>query len=79
MVPGTGWSNTEFRTYTFTNEPEAHLTETAESRIKRGKPAVPPSRDMQIKIFELALQGWEKQGLQNPSKMGVEKPVDARL
>ncbi|KAL9113578.1 MAG: hypothetical protein Q9227_002316 [Pyrenula ochraceoflavens] len=76
---GTGWSNTEYRTYTWTQEAEAHLIETPESRVRRGKSPVAPSREMQVKFFELAMQGWEDQGLQNPSKMGIEKPADARL
>ncbi|KAL2217571.1 histidine phosphatase superfamily [Thermoascus aurantiacus ATCC 26904] len=78
VYQGTGWSNTEFRTYQFTdsdNDTEdlegypldghnATLVETLESRQRRGKEGPPPSREQQKIYYKLGLQGWDDQGLQ---------------
>lgn len=78
VVLGTGWANTEFRSYSFTNEPEAHLIETGQSRAQREKPIAPPDREAQKAFYAAALRVWENQGLQNPSKAGVEKPINSK-
>ncbi|EPS34072.1 hypothetical protein POX_a00947 [Penicillium oxalicum] len=74
---GTGWKNTEYRTYTFTDEDhnedlEGHpidgdnatLTETLESRQRRGKAGPMPDRQQQKTLYKIGTQGWDDQGLQ---------------
>lgn len=73
--PGTGWANTEFRTFHFTDSADtddlygnkidgdnASIRETPDSRKRRGKTvAEPPSREMQKEFFLQAIAGWETQ------------------
>ena len=74
---GTGWTNTEFRSYTFSEETHkddlegyplegdnATLVETVESRERRGKDGLAPSREQQKTLYKLGTQGWDDQGLQ---------------
>jgi hypothetical protein len=74
---GTGWVNTEYRTYSFTDEAHnedlegqpldgdnATLTETLESRQRRGKDGPMPGREKQKALYKLGTQGWDDQGLQ---------------
>lgn len=74
---GTGWTNTEYRTFEFTDEmhkddlegygidgDNATMTETVESRHRRGKNGATPARDQQKSLYKLGTQGWDKQGLQ---------------
>ncbi|KAJ5267176.1 phosphoglycerate mutase family protein [Penicillium angulare] len=71
---GTGWSNTEFRSYTFSDEVHAHdldgnelegenasLIETVESRQRRGKEGPSPGREEQKTLYKLGTQGWDEQ------------------
>ncbi|EEH47547.2 uncharacterized protein PADG_03631 [Paracoccidioides brasiliensis Pb18] len=74
--PGTGWRNTEYRTYTFSDlvhqddlygrplgGDNATIQETPESRLRRGKsPEVPP-RALRKQFFIQAMKGWENQVL----------------
>lgn len=72
-LAGTGWENTEFRTYVFESGPDdddAYLVETPDSRARRGKEHPMHARDRQRDLFADTMQGWEDQGLQNPSKLG---------
>jgi hypothetical protein len=75
--PGTGWSNTEFRSFHFSEEhhkddlegyeldgDNATLVETTESRHRRGKNGLTPSRDQQRTLYKIGTQGWDDQGLQ---------------
>ena len=50
---------------------EARLTETMESRRKRGKMYPMYPREKQPELFELGMQQWESQGLQRPDKLGA--------
>ena len=74
---GTGWENTEYRTYTFeesflSDEDEgAYLVETMDSRRRRGIETPMHDHDQQRKIFERMMQGWEDQGNQNPTKISA--------
>ncbi|KAJ5168842.1 uncharacterized protein N7482_004436 [Penicillium canariense] len=74
---GTGWTNTEYRTYTFSDEAHsddlegaavdgdnASLVETLESRKRRGKVGPGPDREQQKTLYKLGTQGWDDQGLQ---------------
>ena len=75
--PGTGWHNCETRSYVFEEDfmtdvdGEARLTETMESRRKRGKMYPMYPREKQPELFELGMQQWESQGLQRPDKLGA--------
>ncbi|EXJ64042.1 hypothetical protein A1O7_00377 [Cladophialophora yegresii CBS 114405] len=74
-LSGTGWDNTEYRTYTFEtsflsdDDSQAHLTETRESRQRRGISHPMPDHEEQKGLFDRVMQGWEDQGLQNPAKL----------
>ncbi|OKL56356.1 hypothetical protein UA08_08510 [Talaromyces atroroseus] len=82
LYQGTGWLNTEYRSYTFSDTidtediegkklddgDDATIIETPESRKRRGKSAEAPSREDQKVYYQQGLDGWEKQGLQPSSK-----------
>ncbi|KAJ5127310.1 phosphoglycerate mutase-like protein [Penicillium atrosanguineum] len=79
-VTGTGWVNTEFRTYEFGSMANGHaqkchegtndisLKETVESRRRRDKPDPSPTREQQKELCEQVLDGWAKQGYPIPSE-----------
>jgi broad specificity phosphatase PhoE len=77
---GTGWENCEHRTYHFesdvfsSDDGEAYLVETPDSRRRRGKTHPQYPHSQQAELFRVMMQGWEDQGLQNPTKIG---PTDA--
>jgi hypothetical protein len=77
IFAGTGWSNTEYRTFTFTEETHAKdlegyeldgdnasLEETLDSRQRRGKTGPMYSREEQKTLYKKGTQGWDDQGLQ---------------
>ncbi|KIX96344.1 uncharacterized protein Z520_08122 [Fonsecaea multimorphosa CBS 102226] len=72
---GTGWENTEHRTYHFEHafdsdsDGEAFLMETMESRKRRGIEHPMLDHGKQQELFQKMMQGWEDQGLQNASKL----------
>lgn len=70
-MPGTGWANTEYRSYTFeaNDDVNAGIKETAESRKRRGKTGRQPTRAEQRHMFETAMQQWENQGMQDGNKV----------
>ena len=70
-MPGTGWSNAEFRTYQYSDESleSDSLVETADSRKRRGKEDAPPTREEQEQLFKEGMQSWGDQGLQVPTRM----------
>ncbi|CAG8349139.1 unnamed protein product [Penicillium salamii] len=74
---GTGWTNTEYRTYAFSEETHtndlegraldgdnASLEETLDSRLRRGKSGPMASREEQQALYKKGVQGWDDQGLQ---------------
>ena len=74
---GTGWTNTEYRTFEFTDDAHkddlegygiegdnATMAETVESRRRRGKEGTTPHRELQRTLYRLGTEGWGKQGLQ---------------
>lgn len=76
MYQGTGWVNTEYRTYTFTEEsPEfdlvgspldgdnASLVETIQSRERRGRSGPTLDRKQQVELYKKGTQGWNDMGL----------------
>jgi broad specificity phosphatase PhoE len=79
QYPGTGWHNCETRTYAFEvdfmadDDDDARLTETMESRQRRGKTHPMCRREEQPELFMLGMQRWEAQGLQRPDM--IEQPL----
>jgi hypothetical protein len=80
MSTGTGWTNTEFRTYQFSDTVDtedlegypvvgdnADIVETADSRKRRGKSAEAPSREEQKALYRQGMAGWVSQNLQPSS------------
>ena len=68
---GTGWQNTELRSYNFVDEEDTtnvHLVETTKSRAVRGKsehePMIPAGSARQEELFRAAMADWEGQGLE---------------
>ncbi|KAE8149532.1 histidine phosphatase superfamily [Aspergillus avenaceus] len=74
---GTGWVNTEYRTYEFTSEihktdlegrelesDNATMVETTPSRERRGKEGPAPDRETQKSFYKIGTKGWDDQGLQ---------------
>ncbi|KAL4804471.1 histidine phosphatase superfamily [Aspergillus unguis] len=74
---GTGWVNTEYRTYEFADRVDlddlegekldsdnASLVETLESRERRGKKGPMADREQQKKLYKQGVDGWNAQGLQ---------------
>lgn len=77
ILAGTGWSNTEYRTFSFSEETHtddlegysldgdnASLEETIDSRQRRGKTGPMPNREEQRMLYKKGTQGWDDQGLQ---------------
>ena len=62
---GTGWANTEYRSYNFSsNEPEeAHIVETQESRRRRRGEEKPLDREEQVNLKRTVSKDWEARGL----------------
>ncbi|KKZ66916.1 hypothetical protein EMCG_07412 [[Emmonsia] crescens] len=88
LYQGTGWHNTEYRTYTFTESADqddlygcpvdgdnASILETRESRTRRGRSAEVPSRDLQKQFFVQAMTGWENQILEFAKQEAAKKGV----
>lgn len=77
LNPGTGWRNCETRSYVFEQnvmndtDVDARLTETMESRLRRGKGNPMPAVEEQAVLFEQAMENWENQGLQRPDRIGL--------
>ncbi|KGQ02053.1 hypothetical protein PAAG_11234 [Paracoccidioides lutzii Pb01] len=76
LYQGTGWRNTEYRTYTFSDlvhqddlygrplgGDNATIQETPESRLRRGKSPEAPPRALRKQFFIQAMKGWENQVL----------------
>lgn len=89
--PGTGWANTEFRSFQFSENIDkecildgpidadnATIVETAESRKRRGQTEQAPSREEQKKFYAQAIKGWEDMGLQlsEPERLASKKEKD---
>ncbi|KAL8998364.1 MAG: hypothetical protein Q9169_002577 [Polycauliona sp. 2 TL-2023] len=58
---GTGWENTEFRSYCFVDgeNENASMEETAESRQRRGNKDTPLTKEEKIQLRETATKKWE--------------------
>lgn len=61
---GTGWSNTEFRSYQFSNETgdDTSLVETKASRDGRRGTEKPLSKTEQMELREITNKTWETNG-----------------
>ena len=75
---GTGWANTEVRSYEFVTGAEegASLMETRESRLRRLGREIPLTRDEQRELRASAEKGWQESGFQTPP---VEEEIEAKL
>jgi len=58
---------------------EARLTETMESRQKRGKTYPMYRREKQPELFKLGMQRWGSQGMQRPDKLGTALDLSATV
>lgn len=58
---------------------EARLTETTESRQKRGKIHAMYGREEQQELFELEMQGREGQGLRRPDRLEPALDLSAAI
>lgn len=78
-IIGTGWANTEFRSYVFTDasgqDQNASLVETMESRERRRSSGQPLTADEEKELKATAENGWSEDGFLTTS----ESPVDAKL
>lgn len=67
---GTGWANTEFRSYEFIDatgeDGNASVQETRESRERRRGTEKPLSADEQRELRASAEKGWSESGFQVP-------------
>lgn len=76
--PGTGWANTEFRSYAFrpgvddedllgvkVGGDNASIVESRDSRKLRCRSDEAPSRELQKQFFTQAITGWDSQMAQN--------------
>ncbi|KAI4197364.1 MAG: hypothetical protein LQ346_003017 [Caloplaca aetnensis] len=68
---GTGWENTEFRSYRFVDEDggNASLVETEESRTRRNDESKPLTKAEKTQLRETATKNWEAQGYEKASKV----------
>ena len=81
LYPGTGWYNCETRAYVFesdfrsNHDEEAWLMETGESRSRRGKDHPVYGKNDQVKLFTVAMERWQGQGLQRPDEVDLDLVV----
>lgn len=70
-VTGTGWANTEFRTYQFKDgyDDRALLIETAESRRLRTGREMPLTETEQSELKQVAMKTWSDLGYQPSSNL----------
>ncbi|KAL9575988.1 MAG: hypothetical protein Q9212_007492, partial [Teloschistes hypoglaucus] len=62
---GTGWENTEFRTYRFADaddDDSAAMEETAESYEQRKQTIKPLTKEEKLQLRETATKAWQEQG-----------------
>lgn len=86
-MPGTGWANTEYRTYRYVDEDEDsdELIETSASRHSRGKLDPRPTREEQRELYHRCRKHWAEDGVElntadrnkmnNPSGLSVHNGV----
>lgn len=75
---GTGWANTEFRSYEFVpGSPDASLVETRESKEARRGSETPLTADEQRELRATAEKGWQDSGFQTPKEQEVQ--AEAKL
>ncbi|KAL8675095.1 MAG: hypothetical protein Q9168_000466 [Polycauliona sp. 1 TL-2023] len=68
---GTGWENTEFRSYHFVDDDNenASMDETAESRQRRGYKDKPLTKEEKVQLRHTSTKTWETQGYEKSSKV----------
>ncbi|KAL8951335.1 MAG: hypothetical protein Q9222_002700 [Ikaeria aurantiellina] len=70
-LQGTGWENTEFRSFHFVegDDENAAIQETRESKGRRGGGEKPLSKEEKTQLKETAARDWEEQGYEVASKV----------
>ena len=70
LCSGTGWANTEYRTYRFPDprDENASLEETSKSRERRRGTEKPLSKTEQMELRQTTHKNWERDGFQVQSK-----------
>ncbi|TGO62405.1 hypothetical protein BOTNAR_0114g00030 [Botryotinia narcissicola] len=80
LFVGTGWTNTEFRSYHFraadSSDPNAAVQETKESRERRKGTERPLTDDEQRNLRAAAESGWQQDGFQQKVKNEEGKEVE---
>ncbi|KAL8681778.1 MAG: hypothetical protein Q9186_002093 [Xanthomendoza sp. 1 TL-2023] len=68
---GTGWENTEFRSYTFVSgdDENASMEETEDSRHRPGDSRKPLTKEEKTQLRETATKNWEALGYEKASKV----------
>ncbi|KAL8688872.1 MAG: hypothetical protein Q9218_005326 [Villophora microphyllina] len=68
---GTGWENTEFRSYQFVDgdDNNASMEETSESRQRRKNTEKPLTKEEKTQLRETATKTWQEQGFEKASKV----------
>ncbi|KAL9603854.1 MAG: hypothetical protein Q9219_000963 [cf. Caloplaca sp. 3 TL-2023] len=61
---GTGWANTEFRSYRFVDgdDENASVEETLESKARRGFQEKPLTKEEKLQLRETATKNWKEEG-----------------
>ncbi len=78
---GTGWANTEYRSYEFVSDVDegASLQETSESRTRRLGKEIPLTADEQRELRATAEKGWQASGFQTPPTTEGQEDLEAKL
>lgn len=69
---GTGWANTEYRTYTFKSSTDPTLVETPESMERRRGKEKPLSKEEQKNLQRSTTKQWEQQGYQKAKEISAK-------
>lgn len=71
---GTGWSNCEYRSYSFAedDDPDASLIETYESRSRRSRTEKPSTQTERSQFEQTTVQDWDKESHQATSSKGKD-------
>lgn len=78
---GTGWANTEFRSYTIdpSSGEKASLVETEESRRRRKSEEKPLSEAEQRNLKQSAMKEWEQAGYVSKNEQELAGQIQAKV
>ncbi|KAF2227415.1 histidine phosphatase superfamily [Elsinoe ampelina] len=74
---GTGWANTEWRTYTFRSATEATFVETPDSLSRRAGTEKPLGKEEQKNLQRTTAKQWEEQGYQKAANIHAKQRLIA--